>query len=198
MKQGGRRWGEKGFTLVELLVVMSILAVLAAIVFPTVTGVNTKARSTAQPTDIQQMQTGVDRFNADDTDGSPWPTKASLAGASPGWSAGALPTAAYAGNGTKTVPYTFTVDSIAGVDFASAATVDGQSKTFVPDYVSKPKHASDTITLASGDSQSFTINKFGITVTVALSNGTGSQVSFDAWGIDKDGKVWIFVDRTSY
>jgi len=32
--------GEKGFTLIELMVVMAIIAVLSAIDFPTVTGTN--------------------------------------------------------------------------------------------------------------------------------------------------------------
>lgn len=180
---------EKGFTLVELLVVMSILAVLAAVVIPTVTGVNTSARSTAQPTDINEVQNAATHFNADS---GVWPTKASSAAATTAWAASALPGTAFTSSGNT---YTFTVNSIAGLAFTGTY----GTKTYVPDYMSTPKHSTDVqISVPATDTKSFTINKAGVSSTVVLSNTSGSVQTFDVWGIDGKGGIWIFVDKDTY
>jgi prepilin-type N-terminal cleavage/methylation domain-containing protein len=200
MKLGFKK-GEKGFTLIELMVVMAIMAVLAAIVFPTVTGTTTVSREVNQTEDINATQTGVDRFNTDDSDGSPWPTDASSANATITWSAGELPTGSGpSGSGNSTSPYVFTQDDIAGIDFDSSATVSGVSKNFYPDYLrNKPGDADTTITVADGaTSANFTIKKGGSDVVVQLSNDSGVSFDFSAWGLDKDGGVWVFVDADSY
>ncbi|MBA7678010.1 hypothetical protein ES703_86277 [subsurface metagenome] len=51
--------GEKGFTLVELLIVLAILAVLAAVVIPSVTGMFGRGAEQAYRTDERTIQSGV-------------------------------------------------------------------------------------------------------------------------------------------
>ncbi|HVT90928.1 MAG TPA: type II secretion system major pseudopilin GspG [Tepidisphaeraceae bacterium] len=53
------------FTLIELLLVMVILVVLAAVVVPKFAGRSKQARETAALTDIKAMETGLDAFEID-------------------------------------------------------------------------------------------------------------------------------------
>jgi general secretion pathway protein G len=54
-----------GFTLVEMLLVLVILGVLAAIVYPKVAGRGEQARVTAAQTQISAFKTALDLFEAD-------------------------------------------------------------------------------------------------------------------------------------
>jgi type IV pilus assembly protein PilA len=52
--------GERGFTLVELLVVLAILAILIAIVVPNLAGLTGGARGDAARTELSVVQTAMD------------------------------------------------------------------------------------------------------------------------------------------
>jgi general secretion pathway protein G len=54
-----------GFSLIELLLVLVILAILAAVVVPKFTGRSEQAKEAAAKTDIAQMETALDAFEID-------------------------------------------------------------------------------------------------------------------------------------
>jgi general secretion pathway protein G len=60
-----RRQRSRAFTLVEMLLVLVILAVLAAIVYPKVVGRSEQARLTAAQTQIAAFKTALDAFEVD-------------------------------------------------------------------------------------------------------------------------------------
>jgi general secretion pathway protein G len=60
-----RRCGRGGFSLVELLLVLVILAVLAGIVVPKFTGRSEQAKVTAAQTDIGRLEVAFDAFEID-------------------------------------------------------------------------------------------------------------------------------------
>lgn len=60
-----RQAGRRGFTLVEMLLVLVILATLAAIVIPKLTGRSQQAQETAAKTQISSISTALDAFEVD-------------------------------------------------------------------------------------------------------------------------------------
>jgi prepilin-type N-terminal cleavage/methylation domain-containing protein len=56
--------GQKGFTLVELLVVFTLLGVLAAIILPSVTGVLSFSHTQAASAELATVQTAMDAMMA--------------------------------------------------------------------------------------------------------------------------------------
>lgn len=66
----------RGFTLIELMVVMTIMSILAAIVVPAVTGTTTAGRGTTMTADVNTVQNAVERFVGDHPKGDlgGWPT----------------------------------------------------------------------------------------------------------------------------
>lgn len=65
MSAGDAAEGTGGFTLIEILVVISILAVLAAVLFPTVTDVIGRADPVQAKAVLNNLQTGTERFQVD-------------------------------------------------------------------------------------------------------------------------------------
>jgi len=59
------RFHQSAFTLIELLLVLVILAVLAAVVVPKFTNRSEQARITAAKTDISSIETALDAFEVD-------------------------------------------------------------------------------------------------------------------------------------
>ena len=64
-KQNGRRKGEAGFTLVELLVVLVILVLLASIIGPRVIGYLGRSRAKTAHIQIESLVTAMELFHID-------------------------------------------------------------------------------------------------------------------------------------
>ncbi|MBI2934373.1 MAG: prepilin-type N-terminal cleavage/methylation domain-containing protein, partial [Chloroflexi bacterium] len=65
----------KGFTLVELMIVLAVLAVLAAVVIPNVSGYLGRGKERAWDADRDILQSAVDAWRTDirNRAGNPWP-----------------------------------------------------------------------------------------------------------------------------
>jgi prepilin-type N-terminal cleavage/methylation domain-containing protein len=81
MKLGFKR-GEKGFTLVEIIIVLAVIAVLAAVVIPNVTGFLGRGKERGWGADRDILQAAVDSYRTDigKRAGNPWPTLGGLIG----------------------------------------------------------------------------------------------------------------------
>jgi prepilin-type N-terminal cleavage/methylation domain-containing protein len=75
MKLGFRR-GEKGFTLVEIIIVLAVISILAAIAVPAVGGYIRQGKERAWKADRDILQAAVDawRTDIDNRVGNLWPT----------------------------------------------------------------------------------------------------------------------------
>ncbi len=78
----GFKRGEKGFTLIEIIIVLAVMAVLAAVIIPSVTGHLGRAKERGWEADRNILQAAVDsyRTDIDRRAGNPWPTLGGLIG----------------------------------------------------------------------------------------------------------------------
>ena len=65
LKQSGGRWRERGFTLVELLVVMIIIAILLTIVTPRYFNSVDRAKETVLKQNLSILRDAIDKYFAD-------------------------------------------------------------------------------------------------------------------------------------
>ena len=75
--------GESGFTPVELLVVLVILAILITVVVPNFTGFLERCKESAFNADRSIIQAAVNAYYTDSVVGNNWPTLGGLIGAIP-------------------------------------------------------------------------------------------------------------------
>lgn len=99
-----KRFNQKGFTLVELLVVITILAILATIGFTIFTGTQQTARDAKRKADIDSIATAMEvnygKFSAGQYAGLCQSTAAPAYDCTQ-WFSGGLPTDPKAGNGVR-------------------------------------------------------------------------------------------------
>lgn len=164
-----------GFTLIELMVVMTIMSILAAIVVPAVGGTTTAGRASVLNNDKQAIQGSVDRYVGDHHSGpnGGYPI-----------SGGILPSAT-----VGSVPLDW------GASFVDPK--EGTIKSFAKDYVKLTKPASDTTVFAPNAATGATIcvteppgticGEINVTVTIPHSGAVRS--SNDTSGTLKDAEL---------
>lgn len=148
---------ERGLTAIELAVVVAMLAILAALVAGNVAGLSSTARSSAQGTDVVEVQKAADRWVTDQ--GSRYPVSTPvIVSSSNVVTASATPASSgLAASGSGLYVRVVFTDTFTNSD--------GATKTFVPDYLQRnPKHAGDS-------TNPWLIDATG-KVTVVLSSGT--------------------------
>ena len=60
-----KKRGQKGFTLIELMIVIAIIGILAAIAIPQFSAYRAKAYNSAANSDLKNLKTGMEAFMAD-------------------------------------------------------------------------------------------------------------------------------------
>ena len=60
-----KKYSQKGFTIVELLIVIVVIGILAALVLNTFAGVQKRARDSERLTDIKSLSTQLERYYTD-------------------------------------------------------------------------------------------------------------------------------------
>jgi prepilin-type N-terminal cleavage/methylation domain-containing protein len=208
------RKGQRGFTLVETIIVIVVLVILAAIAFPAVSGFVASTRTQGKESDIRKVESGVQRYfaeheNALPISGSASPTSSltdvdgdgilkvkvnTIADDPPGFPAdGAVDMVCGDGSGTMQAAL---AQCFGALDFAGK---------LAPDYVKEsPKHAADAVT-ATADGDGATAD---LSVTGGDSAGARVELYLDAsiaitdglkvWNVDKAARVIILKGDADY
>ena len=76
----------RGFTILEMLVVIAIISVMASLLFPVLMSAREKARQATCASNLRQLGLGIDQYEQDNDDYGPGsPTNASGNGKLGGW-----------------------------------------------------------------------------------------------------------------
>ncbi len=209
---------EKGITLLELVVVLSILAVVASIVTPAVGGQTTRGRASTKASDIAAVQSAVDNFSSDSPSNSDlssgYPVNGKQKPSNTTGNYHAVISDFKLPDGSTTTLY------VKPIDFNSEFTASGEAgtttKKLVPNYVRAfPKH-SGTTTGGGDPNIKLNVSEQNTDGTVVFTGGnvtfptgsndytpggtigTSAPTNVGVWVIDQDGRVWILLDDGYY
>ena len=120
-----RAQSESGFTLVELLVVMLILGLLAAIAIPAFFNQRTKAQDSSAKTTAKTAQTALETYATDNNGSYASATRASLKNIEPTLSSASSGNNSISTLTTTSNSYTITVTSASGNTFSIVRATNG-------------------------------------------------------------------------
>ncbi|MEK7874020.1 MAG: prepilin-type N-terminal cleavage/methylation domain-containing protein, partial [Chloroflexota bacterium] len=200
---------QEGITLLELVVVLSILAVVASIVTPAVAGKTAKSRETVQFADIQAVQSAVDSYASEAPSRSTGSGTVGLATLAqnnrfPVWDETAPTSTDYWAvvtgfvlpNGTTATLY------VKPLDFAASYTrvETGTVKRFVPDYLKQmPRYALATVDATGHNDAGAVVFTRGTISFVGGKDSVGATPTrISMWVMDHDGAVRMLFDPDQY
>lgn len=196
---------EKGVTLLELVVVLSIMAVIASIVAPAVGGKTTGGRGTAKVSDIATTQGAVDNYVGEAPASVSYPVNGNQKPTNATGGYHATITSFVMPDGSSATLY------VKPVDFTSSFSAVGEggeaTKTFVPNYLKTyPKHSGATGSTSDPNVLATTANFTGgvISFTGGRDYTPGGTIgalpatSIGVWVIDQNSRVWVLLDDSAY
>lgn len=181
---------ERGITLLEMMVVITILAIINSVVLPAVTGRTTQAREASRMTDEATVTRAVDTYSGTappDPEGRP---------KYPVWG-GALPTQI----SYQAIVYDFVLPSgakvtlyVKPIDFAASFTriETGETLRFVPGHLQQtPKHARDLF-----DAAKFSDGRVSLLGGKDANGATA--VNIGVWVLDQNAQAHALIDASYY
>jgi prepilin-type N-terminal cleavage/methylation domain-containing protein len=161
---------QSGFTIVELLIVIVVIGILAALVLNSFSGVQSKARDTERTTDVKAISTQLEAYYNGLGNGS-YPDSVTF---TPGWAIGTtglkgIDPNSLAAPGQTTIQITNATAASAN-DLTAAASSPAVSKD---QYVYEPRTAGGALCSTAGTCTNF---KIWYVLENAPTNGTALQV----------------------
>lgn len=120
----------KGFTLIELMIVIAIIIILAAIAIPNYLRMTQKAKKSRVASDFESLATALEAYN---TDWGTYPVVATLAGFGKNGSGSVLENELTGNGGSTNVATNSTATGEAGgIEYIKKATIDSMVDPFIP------------------------------------------------------------------